>query len=261
MHAERKETIKRLVAPGLITDLREMRAFARRHSVRLAGLSGYTAFREARKFGLDLLPPMTLDGLVVDVGANEGQFASALLAIEPRAHLSAFEPEPVTADRLRRRFVGNGQLTVHQKALGNFVGTSGLHVTGNTVFASLHKPLSELAIHYPSGANSVGVIDVDTTTLDETVFEPVRLLKIDVQGGEADVLAGASRVLETTDAVLVELNFIPHYDNEASFAELHDTMLAAGLVLYDMGEPKRSSATKALLWTDACYVPATRRFR
>ena len=248
------ETATCLALPGVLIDLREMRRFARRHQLRLRGVSGYTRFREARRFGIDLLPPMSLDGVIVDVGANEGQFAHALLAIAPSASIHAFEPEPATAARLRQRFAADRRVSVHEQAIAGSAGTATLHVSANTVFSSLHAPLPALGDHYPRGTEITGVVTVETATLDSVVSGPVAVLKVDVQGAELAVLAGASGVLQRTTAVLMEISFAPHYEAEAPYGELHRTMLEAGFMLYGLAAPRRSVSTQALLWADACYV-------
>jgi FkbM family methyltransferase len=251
---ERRATLRRLALPAIATDVAAMRRFAGDHGLDLRGRRGYLAFREARRFGIDLLPPMALEGQVVDVGANEGQFAGALLKVAPRARVLAVEPEPATADRLRTRFAGDDRLAVVQTALGASVGRGELHVTDNPVFASLRRPVAELEDQYPRGTAVADIVEVQTTTLDDVVAEPVSVLKIDVQGSEHEVLTGGSRVLAETAAVLIEMNFVEHYEGEASFAVLHDLLLDAGLRLVGLGELKRSATTGYPLWADACYA-------
>jgi SAM-dependent methyltransferase len=131
LNRDQRRTLLRLALPGIATDIAITRRFGSDHGLDLRGLRGYLAFREAWRFGIDLLPPMPLDGPVVDVGANAGQFAGALLKVAPRARVLAVEPEPATADRLRARFHGDPRLTVVQTALGASVGRGDLHVTNN----------------------------------------------------------------------------------------------------------------------------------
>lgn len=250
----RGRTLRRLAVPGIATDAAAMRRFGSDHGLHLRGPRAYLAFREARRFGIDLLPPMALNGQVVDVGANEGQFAGALLQVAPQARVLAVEPEPATADRLRARFQGDRRLTVMQTALGASIGRGELHVTDNPVFASLRRPLDELGGQYPRGTAVAEIVEVDTTTLDDLVAGPVDVLKIDVQGSEQEVLSGGSRVLRDTTALLIEMNFVAHYEGEASFAALHDLILDAGLRLVGLGELKRSATTGYPLWADACYA-------
>jgi FkbM family methyltransferase len=256
MHLDRarRRTLRRLALPAIATDVGAMRRFARDHGLDLRGPRGYLAFREARRFGIDLLPPMALDGQVVDVGANEGQFAGTLLRVAPRARVLAVEPEPATAGRLRARFDHDERLSVVQTALGASVGRGELHLTDNPVFASLRRPVAGLEGQYPRGTAVADTVEVATTTLDDLMTGPVSVLKLDVQGSEHEVLTGGERVLADTAAVLIEMNFVAHYEGEASFALLHDLLLDAGLRLVGLGELKRSATTGYPLWADACYA-------
>jgi FkbM family methyltransferase len=253
-NADQRRTAKELLLPGLAIDLIRARSFGRAHGLNVAGLTGYRNFREARRFGLDLLPDgLSLDH-VVDVGANEGQFASALLAIAPNVRIDAFEPEIETADRLDKHFADDPRVTIHRQAVSDGEGSANFNVSSNTVFSSLRTPLREITDYYPRGADVLNTITVPTVALDDVIHTHLSLLKIDVQGAEREVLVGASRVLDETDAVLLEMNFLPHYEGEASFAQLHEQMLGFEFQLHAIGLPRRAAASGRLLWADACYV-------
>jgi hypothetical protein len=83
----------------------------------------------------------------------------------------------------------------------------------------------------------------------------VAVLKIDVQGAELDVLAGAERTLEATEAVLLEVLFVAHYEGGAEFPDLHAFMKSRVFVLFGLSEPFSTPRHRAL-WADACYVKA-----
>jgi FkbM family methyltransferase len=253
-----RRTAARLALPGLYADIANARRFAVERDLRLRGWAGYLNFREARRFGIDMLPMGCFHGLVLDIGANEGQFAAALLGVTDDIRIVAFEPEPKTAQRFSARFADAVDVELREVALSREHGTADLHVTENSVFASLLPPLADITKQYPRGAGTVGTVSVATTTLDRELAaaagEPVGLLKLDVQGGERDVLAGAQQTLSRTAAILIEMNFAPHYDGEADFTELHQTLQDAGFRLHGIGELNRSPLTGDLLWADACYV-------
>src|SRR5262245_55691864 len=56
--------------------------------------------------------------LVVDIGANQGQFALFCLAAFPWARVEAFEPLPAAAARFRRLFAGKSNIHLHECAVG-----------------------------------------------------------------------------------------------------------------------------------------------
>lgn len=254
LNTDQRRTLRRLVLPGALTEMSVMRRFGREHALDLRGVKDYKRFRYAQKFGIDLLPAGALTGRVLDIGANEGQFLGALLGIAPGVTVTAFEPEPTTAARLRANFGSDPRVTIAEIALGEQAGTAALHVTENTVFASLNEPLASLPDMYARGAETARTVDVDVRRLDQVVDGPIALLKLDVQGAEQRVLAGGRRVLAETRTVLVELNFVQHYADEASFGDLHQLLVDAGLHLHAIGPPQRSSTDARLLWADACYT-------
>ena len=83
---------------------------------------------------------------------------------------------------------------------------------------------------------SDGTSRVRTFTIDDLAgqlsLRPPYLLKLDVQGAEAQVLRGARRVLEQTDVVLCEANM-------NDFQSLNGLLVEAGLELFDLSQLER----------------------
>ena len=258
--AEYRDLVKSLgprarywLSPRFVDFLVESREFTRRHQLRTPAWAQVLAYRKARKYGLDLLPPTPLDGLVVDIGANVGEFTDVMLKVEPRAHVVAFEPSPAIFQRLQRRFGQDPRVTLDARAVAGSHGQSRLHVTSGSVFSSLRAPTESLEEMYGRGARVVEEAVVDTVALDDVISEPITLLKIDAQGGEREILAGAARSLTQTSVLLTEVNFTSHYTGEASFTELHTLIEEAGFALVGLGDPVRDPTCR-LLWADACYA-------
>ena len=101
------------------------------------------------------------------------------------------------------------------------------------------------------------VVQVEATTVDElTRGDPVALLKIDVQGAESMVIAGAGETLKRTAAVLLEILFVSHYEKDSDFADLNRAMRDRGFTLVGLGKPFATGRHPAL-WVDACYVQSS----
>ena len=121
------------------------------------------------------------DAIVVDVGANIGGLTIPLA--HHAAHVHAFEPQPEMADALEEnvRRAGQGRVTVHRAACGAAAGT-------------IRLP----RVRYDQPGNFGGVrlggegAEVPVMTLDSLHLPWVDLIKIDVEGAELDVLAGAT---------------------------------------------------------------------
>ena len=163
-------------------------------------------WRPGRQRGLRrLYRPLVGPGdLVFDIGAHLGDRSAAFAALGAR--VVALEPQPPVAALLRRlppirRGIGGGRITVRSEAVGRVAGTARLAVSRRT------PTVSTLSDAWRSGlaeANSTfrqvrwdRTVDVPVTTLDRLIarYGLPRFCKIDVEGYEAEVLAGLSRPL------------------------------------------------------------------
>src|SRR5215213_6191707 len=154
---------------------------------------------------------------VVDVGANVGQFAVASAKLFPKAQVYSFEPVPECADELRKNVARLGHVTVHPFALGEEEGTVSFHVNAYSLSSSL-LPLAESHREAFPEAREERTIEVEVSTLDR-VFAKMKLerpvlIKLDVQGYEAQVLRGGEETLQRADYVVMEASFSAMYEGE-----------------------------------------------
>ena len=159
-------------------------------------------WRPGRRRGLKrLYRPMVGPGdLVFDVGAHLGDRSAAFAALGAR--VVALEPQPRLLPWLRRLVGGDERITVRGEAVGRSVGRASLSISRRTPTVSTladgwRKKLSE----DNPGFRSVRwdrVEEVPVTTLDGLIaeFGVPRFCKIDVEGYEAEALAGLSEPLE-----------------------------------------------------------------
>jgi FkbM family methyltransferase len=235
----------RAVTPPGITSVRDALAFGRAHDLSARRRDWITEYRRAFRFGLHYLPAgFGFDGLIVDVGANRGDFTATVRGLEPRSRVIAVEPGPGPLAVLSSRFANDPNVTIEGVAVSDRSGTAVLHEHDQSEFASLLTIRNDMPIQRD--------VEVRITTLDELVDGPVRLLKIDVQGHDVPVLAGASKTLAATSAVILEVVFTSQYEGDATFSVLDGIMSDAGFVLAGLGEPSRHGGRAT--WTDACYV-------
>lgn len=136
-------------------------------------------------------------GTGVDVGAHHGDILTSIIAAAPDQHHYAFEPIPAMAANLRERFP---DVAVHQVALAAEPGATQFnHVVSNPGYSGI------LQRRYDRPDEEIQLIDVELRRLDDLVDpdDPVRLLKIDVEGAELGVLQGAARTLGRWHPVVV----------------------------------------------------------
>jgi len=252
--AQQLRVAGRLSVPVGLDEALEARRTFRARGLRTPSLR---VCRQAFLSHVHLLPP-DLDlraGLVLDVGANEGNFSAAIKALSPASAVVAVEPGPAPRAALEARLGGTAGVTVVGAAVGATPGTATLHVTAHSHNASLQRPREEMVSLYgDQGWSVVEEIEVPVTTLDElSAGRDVAALKLDVQGGELDVLAGGAETLQRTAAVLIEVTFVSHYEGDATFGALHEALVGEGFALSGISDAGRTSEGLAT-WADACYA-------
>ena len=141
-------------------------------------------------------------GIVVDVGANLGWHALHAARHPNVETVVAFEPDPFNAWLLERNLSENaiGNVIVDSRAVGAAPGVAKLYR-----YKSANFGRHSLAADHGHGSRSVPVTDIDGALANlHLIDKPVALIKIDVEGYEPAVIAGAARTLERTDAVILE---------------------------------------------------------
>jgi FkbM family methyltransferase len=151
----------------------------------------------------------------VDVGANRGVWTHQMAALCPRVY--AFEPNPKMFAILDAARPSNAE--ARQIALSDRTGMASLKVPRSARgFSNQHASLETNW----AGAMEFGVVEVATARLDELGLEPVGFIKIDVEGHESAVIAGAAGLIaRDRPTLLVELEE-RHSDRsiEASIAQV-----------------------------------------
>ena len=137
--------------------------------------------------GDDVTKPMT----IFDVGANRGEYTSAILELYPRSRIFAFEPSRETFRLLEAEFAAMSQVVKLNYGLGCKAQSQLLYKESQYARIASLTPLDVTDHDYTE--------KVVIRTLDEVVSEhgisEIDLLKIDVEGHELDVITGAQNTL------------------------------------------------------------------
>ncbi len=166
--------------------------------------------------------------VVIDGGANVGQFYSLSKRVFSRAHYHLIEPQPACAERLLRLVAKRPAVTEFHKVGITEPGVASLRMTGGGTTGAF-----AVKDHEPAD------FEVAATTLDSIFAERIHaddrlLLKLDLESHELKALRGARSLLEVTEVVLVEVAFFD-FENwgRPLFTEVLNVMSGAGFELYD----------------------------
>jgi len=164
--------------------------------------------------------------MVYDIGANTGLYS--LFAASAGARVRAFEPFPPVREWLERNALANGwtsRIAVEAIAVSDRAGVVPMYVPAWEDDVVLETTASlEASFHPEHGARHGERIDVRCATLDELVGPKAErapgLIKIDVEGHERAVLAGARRTLrELRPFVIIEVLDAPAAERLRSLVE------------------------------------------
>ncbi|HID30325.1 MAG TPA: FkbM family methyltransferase, partial [Desulfobacterales bacterium] len=199
---------------------------------------------------------------VLDVGANRGQFATELYRAGFQGRIISFEPLPDAYAVLTKAAADFGERwTVGPcVALSDKTETTRFFVTEADRSSSLLEPLDSFIEATPIVRVEEN-IEVQTERLDKLVGElnlddARAFLKLDVQGSEAQVLAGASETIENLHGVLIELSFANLYAGQSSAIAILQLMSELGFEVWDIWRGYHNPKTRRLNQVDALFFKA-----
>jgi len=103
-------------------------------------------------------------------------------------------------------------------------------------------------------------ITLDQVCVERNLAGPY-LIKLDVQGAELEVLNGASKLLASTELVILESNLFEFHPEVPQFHDVVHYMKARGFVLYDIADPNYRPLDRALGQLDTAFVKENGVFR
>src|SRR5262245_49528237 len=181
--------------------------------------------------------------VVVDVGAFVGLFTLlAAAAVGSRGQVHAFEPVPQSFDRLQANVAANAlsQVRLNRSAVGAHEGMVTLGLEGPEV-----PGFRESAAFYTVGgaydATSAPLLSLDLYVADQLEGRHIRLLKIDAEGSEPDVLSGLTGTLANVppDIVMMEVNVLLLKRRGRTVADVLDPLQRHGYALHRPGYFRR----------------------
>ncbi|MFC5286583.1 FkbM family methyltransferase [Actinokineospora guangxiensis] len=195
---------------------------------------------------------------VLDVGANSGQYAQMLRQAGFRGRIVSCEPVADAHHRLARAAAADPDWEAERVALGAAAGEVEIHVAGNSYSSSVLPMLDSHLRAAPESAyvrtETAPMSTVDALMACRGLRPAETLLKIDVQGFEGAVLAGARDALPVLAAAQVELSLVPLYEGQQLIGDIVERMAEAGMCLWGLEPGFCDAADGRMLQCDGLFV-------
>ena len=191
----------------------------------------------------------------------------------PNLTIYGFDADQEACDR-RNIELENQSINWEEKhiplAVWNQTGKAILYITKHPGCCSLYPPNTAVVDRFHEYADRHKLIEtreVQTTTLDEYFADKnccIDFLQLDVQGGELNVLQGATRILKQQIlAIEAEVNFIELYQKQPLFSDVDTFLRSQEFTLLDFSQRWYAQRQEVpmhsrqhigqLAWTDAFY--------
>jgi FkbM family methyltransferase len=197
--------------------------------------------------------------VIFDVGANVGQYGLSLRKCGFEGRLISFEAVASVHARLSAVAARDHDwLVAPCCALGRMTGESYINVAANSVSSSL-LPMRDTHLQASPDSAYVAREAVRVERLDDVAQtllpEDGRLLlKVDTQGYEEDVLAGAELLLERVSAMQLELSVVPLYHGAPDLRHMLELCENLGFRLHGLIPGFFEEKTGRLLQMDGLFL-------
>jgi FkbM family methyltransferase len=198
--------------------------------------------------------------LIIDVGANKGQFVGWMRERGYAGRIISFEPQAEAFNACSSRWGDDPIWEGVHCALGETFGEIEMQLAANSVSSSILPMLQSHVTALPE-SHIVSSEKVTLSRLDDEVEKRLNgetrlFLKIDTQGFEMPVLRGAGALMDRVGLIEVELSLVPLYAGQALLAEVWSNIEAMGFTPIWVEQGFSDAREARLLQVDALFVRA-----
>jgi FkbM family methyltransferase len=194
---------------------------------------------------------------VLDVGANEGQFAVMIRKLLPQAAICSFEPIPDCYTRLISHFKNDRAFKGFNVAIGDKEETIEMNINDFSPSSSLLE-IDELHIENFKHTAHSKKQPITVKTLDglRKELNPVKpyMVKIDTQGYEDKVIKGGQQVLAEAAVIFIELSYRPLYKEQTLFDDTYKELVRLGFAYHGNFEELLSPVNGLVLQSDGIFI-------
>lgn len=179
---------------------------------------------------LILKSELNLNSNCIDVGCHKGEFLDMIMEFSPNGNHFCFEPIPSLLSDLESKYSNYKNIKIFPFAVGKSKGVENFNVVIDS------PAYSGLKIRdYKKSNPEIKKIKVEVTTLDEVVNTKIDFIKIDVEGGEFDVLLGASEIIDRDKPlILFEFGLGASDFYGTTPKDIYEYLTTKGYKLYDL---------------------------
>jgi len=204
---------------------------------------------------LDLLNITT----VLDIGANEGQFAKQIRNLGYCGKIISFEPLSSARKKLTHLSKKDNDWIVYdQCAIGDKDGSVNFNISSNSVSSSALAMLKSHSSASPEsvyiGSETVPIIKLDSI-INEILDKNANLfIKVDTQGYEKKVFDGAEKTLDKVSGIICELSLVPLYEGQYLWRQIIEYLDTKGFMLWAIQKGFTDPNTGQSLQMDGIFL-------
>jgi FkbM family methyltransferase len=196
--------------------------------------------------------------LILDIGANAGDFGRFLRDAGYYGRIVSFEPLSTAWTKLSKESARDPLWEVAPRmAIGNRDGETEINISGNSVSSSIldMHPTHSNAVPESNfiGKEHVAIRRLDAIAPKYLRSDSVSFLKIDTQGYEDQVLAGASGIMDRIAGLQLELSIVPLYKGQRLFDDMNEWLKQLGFEMWSTTPVFVDPKSGRLLQMDVTY--------
>lgn len=174
----------------------------------------------------------TINGTIIDVGANRGQYTDIILKSLPKLDYNLYEPNKELYSELIKKYVNNDNVLVSNFALSDENKIADFFLTDedgmNSLYDRKHEVSNSITSHFKRSKDKVSVKRFDEL---ESKIDFIPLIKIDAEGSELSVIKGFGNYLENTLLIQFEWGRA-QLDSKNTFKNFYDYLKKFNFDLY-----------------------------
>jgi FkbM family methyltransferase len=193
--------------------------------------NNYVKYPPARR--MKIISACGID-LIFDVGANIGQYAQQMRRLGYRGRIVSFEPINSAYQELVKHASGDPGWETVNVALGSEDSESEINISDNSYSSSI-LDITSTHLRAMASAQYIGKQPITIRKMDSIFnqyFHPGNKLfiKLDTQGYEKYVIAGAENAMSKAVCLQVEMSLVPLFQGELLLADMVNLMFNKNLM-------------------------------